>query len=409
MFQKALFAVLGLTFSVSCFLGQTNIKVKEGIWAAGLVLNDTTTLPFKLQVANSQKSLVFTIHNAEEQIQLTRFRAIGDSFQIDFPHFHSFLRFKRINKKKISGYWQNLNKGTNYRIPFCANYVKKPVKNDVSNLALSGKWKVVFDPRSGNPDLAQGVFNSSSEGLEGTFLTETGDFRFLSGRTDQQHFFLSCFDGSHAFYFSGDVSGEQISNGHFYSGKHYHTDWIAHKDDAFSLRDPDSITYLKENSAFRFSFKQTDGNTFDFPNKAFHDKVTIVQIMGTWCPNCLDEIMYFKDIYKKYHSQGLEIISIAYETPESFEKQVEIIELYKKRLNLNHLFLVGGQASKSKSSEDFSMLNEIISYPTVIFIDRGGDVVRIHTGFNGPGTGKVYQDYAEETERFIQKLLKDRP
>ena len=135
-------------------------------------------------------------------------------------------------------------------------------------------------------------------------------------------------------------------------------------------------------------------------------KITIIQIMGTWCPNCMDETRYYKELYTKYHAQGLEIISVGYEVGENFEDFSKKIKLLKERLDLNFTFLVGVSASKNLASEQFSMLNEVISFPTSIFIGKDGTVKRVHTGFNGPGTGSYYNEYVEKTNKLIEEMLK---
>ena len=144
---------------------------------------------------------------------------------------------------------------------------------------------------------------------------------------------------------------------------------------------------------------------FTFPNENYEGKVTIIQIMGTWCPNCLDETIYYKELYDNYHADGLEIISIAYETGETTEDYVQSVTRLRNKLSLNFTFLIGGSAKKSLASEHFSMLNKIISFPTSIFIGRDGQVKRVHTGFNGPGTGDYYKEYVRNTNSLIENLL----
>lgn len=404
MFIKTL--SLGFLFSFLAFFGSAQHlhKLKKGSWSAKLLLNEKTDLPFRLEISGSKSKPVFTVLNAEERIVLKNTPLESDSFQLDFPHFHSFLRFAIQSNKEIKGYWSNLNKGNNYKIPFSASFgAVKPAKT-ASLLDLTGRWKTTFSPDSDGEELAIGVFKSNLFNLTGTFLTETGDYRFLEGIASDSTFYLSCFDGSHAFFFSGLLTKGTIS-GSFYSGKHYQTKWKANRDELFELRNPDSITYLVKKENLNFKLKDLNGQDFIFPNEAYKNKVTVIQIMGTWCPNCLDETKYFKSLYEKYHESGLEIISVAYETPADFNEQVKKINLLKTRLNLDYQFLVGGQANKALSSEQFSMLNEIISYPTAIFVNRNGEVVKIHTGFSGPGTGEVYTTYAKETEVFIRDLL----
>ena len=120
----------------------------------------------------------------------------------------------------------------------------------------------------------------------------------------------------------------------------------------------------------------------------------------------MDETKYYKELFEKYHDQGLEIISIGYEAAPTFETQAEKIKRLKERHNLAFTFLVGGKANKSLASEHFKMLNEVISFPTSIYIGRDGLVKRIHTGFNGPGTGQYYIEYVEKTNALIEALLK---
>jgi hypothetical protein len=122
----------------------------------------------------------------------------------------------------------------------------------------------------------------------------------------------------------------------------------------------------------------------------------------------MDETMYFKELYDQYNSQGLEIISVGYEVGNHFEEHVEKINRLKNKYKLPFQFLVGGAANKGLASEHFKMLNRIISFPTAIFIGKDGTVRKVHTGFNGPGTGEYYTEYVKETEAFIQSLLEEK-
>ncbi len=398
---------LFLSFSTSTINGLfAQSKIQAGKWNGTLQLNKETVLPFKMEVEKQKKQLVFSIHNAEEKIVLTQLQYEGDSVKIDFPNFHSTLNFKVVNKKLLLGYWRNFNKGNQYKIPFKAIYGEIENTIPANYYDFSGRWKTTFDPKTEDESMAIGVFKSKDSKITGTFLTETGDYRFLEGKVNGKNFTISCFDGSHAFHFSGYLDSTETIQGKFYSGKHYSTSWIATNDSNFHLRNPDSLTFVVKKEPFAFKMKTLEGKDFAFPNSDFNNKVTIVQIMGTWCPNCMDETKFFKELYAKYHTQGLEIIAVGYETPNDFEGQVNKIKLLKERHHLDFQFLVGGSANKGLASEQFSMLNQIMSFPTAIVIGRDGEVKRVHTGFNGPGTGKLYDDYVQEMDLFIQELLK---
>jgi thiol-disulfide isomerase/thioredoxin len=398
-------------FLFSSFSQEKALPVlKKGQWTGKLQLNPSTTLPFEININGKKKGQQFIIINGEEQIVLEKGTFINDSIHYVFPAFNSELILHKKNRKKLVGYWINYNKGKSYTIPVAANYGFKkrfPVKSESTFPYVEGNWETTFDPKTADSSKALGIFHQKENRVQGTFLTETGDFRYLDGNVSKDSLFLSCFDGSHAYLITGKITGDSIY-GSFYSGKHWLGKWNARCNDAFQLSNPDSLTYIvDESKEFTFTLKDLSNNVFTFPNKQYKNKVTIIQIMGTWCPNCMDETKYFKEIYGKYHNSGLEIISVAYEVGNSFEDYVFKINRLKERYDLDYQFLIGGSANKGLASEQFSMLNQIISFPTAIFIDRNGQVRKVHTGFNGPGTGEYYTDYTKETELFLLELLKE--
>jgi thiol-disulfide isomerase/thioredoxin len=402
--------LLYLTLFTLPLLGQISneihkLPLKQGDWTAYLQLNEKDRLPFKLIVKKS----VLIIQNSEELIPLSAPRIHQDTFILDFPAFHSSLHFSVKDKKNIVGYWINYNKGSRYKVPFNARfgYTSRFEKTDCTPpINVDGQWKVKFDYLSEQPEMSIGIFQQANSCLSGTFLTETGDYRFLQGNQFGKDFSLSCFDGAHAFLFKAVYQNDTLF-GRFLSGNHWQGIWQGTKDEKFTLQNADSITRLQNTDLFTFSLNDIYGNKYLFPNENTKQKVVIIQIMGTWCPNCMDETKYYKELYSKYHHQGLEIIAIGYETGETFEDYSKKIKLLKERLNLDFTFLVGGPAKKSVASEQFSMLNEVISFPTSIFIGKDGTVKRVHTGFNGPGTGNFYTEYVEKTNRLIESLLQN--
>ena len=392
-----------------CAFGQTESqpKLSRGSWISELQLNDSTVLPFNLII---KKGGVFVIKNGEEEIHLERIKIKDDSVRVSFPYFNSELIFKVLNKKAIKGYWVNYNKGDNYKIPFSS---KKGNDSRFSfihranpSINVSGKWRVVFEPDKPTSYPAVGLFDQkdTKNSVSATFLTETGDYRFLEGNCTKDSLFLSCFDGSHAFLFHARLQNDSLI-GRFYSGNHWESQWTGKKDPDYQLTSPDELTYVVAKDALHFNLKTLDGDDFIFPSKEYKNKVVIIQIMGSWCPNCLDEVQYYKELYSKYHDQGLEIISVCYETGNNFDDYVANINRLKNKLDLEFTFLVGGAANKGLASEHFSMLNEVISFPTSIFIGKDAKVKRVHTGFNGPGTGDYYREYIKKTASLLESLL----
>lgn len=406
--MKFHFIVLFVFLFFSGFAQKENLqKLSRGAWISELQLNDSTVLPFNLVI---KRGLSFIIKNGEEEIYLERGTIKDDSVHIRFPYFNSELVFKILNKKTINGYWINYNKGNNYKIPFSSKKQNgsrfSSVQKTSPSINVNGKWRVVFKPNTPSPFPAVGLFRQkeNKNSVYGTFLTETGDYRFLEGNCTSDSLFLSCFDGSHAFLFHARFENDSLI-GRFYSGNHWESKWTGKKDPDYQLTSPDELTYVVASDVLHFKLKTLDGEDFIFPNKKYENKVTIIQIMGSWCPNCLDEVQYYKELYRKYHDQGLEIISICYETGNNFDDYVANIKRLKNTLELDFTFLVGGSANKGLASDHFNMLNEVISFPTSIFIGKDAKVKRVHTGFNGPGTGDYYREYIQKTNLLIESLL----
>lgn len=386
------------------------LNLKAGNWIAELQLNEKDVLPFNLLIEKKGSHHTFTVINADEQIKLNSPQIINDSIHLRFPFFNSELVFKITNTSTINGYWINYNKGNNYRIPFRstkmeANRFSHIPLSPSTNCNMNGKWQATFEPNTPSAYAAIGIFKQDNSKFIGTFLTETGDYRFLAGNVYKDSLYLSCFDGTHAFLFKGVCKNDSIF-GQFNSGSHWKSEWNAAKNENATLKNPEELTYIKnKEESLSFVLKDINGTEFSYPNPDFNNKVVIIQIMGTWCPNCLDETVYYKQLYEKYHDQGLEIITVAYENGSSFEDYVKNVQRLQSKLSLDFTFLIGGAANKGLASEHFSVLNEVISFPTSIFIGRDGKVKRVHTGFNGPGTGAYYTEYIEQTDKLLQNLL----
>ncbi|MEX1193342.1 MAG: TlpA disulfide reductase family protein [Brumimicrobium sp.] len=377
----------------------------KNYWSAFLQLNGDKQLPFLISI--NKDSTDFQIYNDEEVIKLTNKMIKGDSLIYEFDTYNNYLILK-IEEKTIQGYFVQPDRTNHKRIPLFAKKQgkNKPKEGFNTTSSVDGKWKVNFNAYKDDFYPAIGKFNQRKNGrITGTFMTETGDYRFLDGYLSGQNLTLSTFDGSHAFLFEAKVKGDSLK-GSFYSGSHWKTNWVAQKNDTFRLSDPNELTYLVKDT-FKFEFPTVDNDPYFYPNKDLQGKITIIQILGTWCPNCMDETNFYKDLYDKYHNQGLEIIGVAYEYPSVFEKQVERVNNYTKALEVPYSILIGGKASKSKAASDFNMLNDVSSFPTSIFINKKGEVVKIHTGFNGPGTGDVYDEYVKKTTDLIVKLINE--
>lgn len=383
-------------------------NIKNGNWRIEFHIKENKSLPINLIVKKQKKKYEFFFVNGNEEIQAKEYRFKGDSLFIKMPIFNSEFKLKINNKKELTGNWHNYAKGDDYKIPVTLKAKIKDRFNEgsQSTFDVGGKWRVKFNYNDSHPWDAVGIFNVLSDKIEGTFLTETGDYRFLEGNVIGNKMQVSCFDGSHAFLFEAEYNQDTLK-GTFYSGNHWSCNWYAVKDDNFALKNANDLTYIKDKETFSFKAIDSLGKEFVFPNTNYINKVTIIQIMGSWCPNCMDETAFYKELYKEYNSKGLEIISVGFEAGSTNEVRLQQLERLKKHFNINYPVLLGGKADKKVANEVFTSLNHVMSFPTSIFLDKNGDVRKIHTGFSGPGTGSYYTNYVEQTKMFIEELINE--
>lgn len=377
--------------------------LRSGIWRMEMALNKSV-LPFNFELSKDSMVIV----NGEERIVLTDIKYQGDSITISHPVFESEFFLKAESDSSIEGVWVNYYKGADYKIKVKAKYgdaFRFTNQNKTSSKAIDGKYEVTFSPQE-DPSKAIGVFKQNGKELNATFATETGDYRYLQGEIIKDSIFLSTFDGSHAFLFEAELVGDSIK-GVFWSGTHWEESWIGFKNELATLTHPDSLTFLKNDKSIEFSFVSSEGEEYSYPNQEVENHVVVLQIMGSWCPNCLDETYFLSKLNKEYEEDSLTILALAFERTRSEEQAMKNLKSIRSKTKANYPFLLAGYDKTTQATDVFPMLNHVMSYPTTIFIDKKGQVRKIHTGFYGPSTGEYYNNFVTETKAFIQLLLEE--
>lgn len=359
-------------------------------------------IPLRFEVDTALK---VTLLNGDERITINDVQLSGDSLTLKMPRYESEFIATISSDQKLTGLWYNLAK-EDYSIPFEANYLSSTDMRGEWTADESSRYEVTFSPGTENAYPAIGLFESSAQDVRGTFLTETGDYRYLEGARSGNQLTLSCFDGAHMFLFRGEMSGDSIVNGVFNSGKHYKEPWHAVLNPEVQLTHPDSLTYLLPgHETVEVNVMDLNGEITSISLDNYVDRVTIVQIFGTWCPNCYDENLFYKQLHDDYAAQGFQVIPIAFEASDDFTRNAAAVKAQFQEIGIPYACYLGPKRNKRATSEMFPMLNEIISYPTSIFIDKQGQVRKVHTGFYGPGTGEYYDEYVRETRAFVEELL----
>lgn len=388
-------------------------KLKPGTYRGVLVLDSINNieLPFNFEVNYQGKKPQLIIRNAEEKILVNEIKIKGDSVFIKMPIFDTEFRVKRVGDN-IEGVWINHYRKENNKIRFKAEFNNPnrfPFVPGKANPYFEGRWETTFSAGSKDSSKAIGVFHhlEQTDYVTGTFLTETGDYRYLEGMKKGNELYLSCFDGSHAFLFIAKLENEKL-NGTFYSGSHWKEKWTAVKNDSFKLREADQITFLKnKNDKLQFTFPNLQGKKVSLSDKKYENKPVIIQVMGSWCPNCMDESAYLSGVYTLFKDKGLEIVALAFEKTTDPVKAKKQLNRLKNRLDIQYDILITEMSGKEKASETLSALNGISAFPTTIFLNKKHEVVKVHTGFSGPATGRDYEVFKILTESLINQLIKE--
>lgn len=396
---------------------QQKSQLSTGQWRGELERADGNNIVFNFEVNKSAGRPIIYIRNATERLTVDDITILGDSVFIRLPFFDSEFSAAFVNNRQIKGVWIKRLADRNEAMPFVAvNGGEKTYRFSTRSIKpvadITGRWAVTFSvPGSERIVKAVGVFKQDGTLLTGSFLTPSGDYRYLEGVVDGDSLKLSGFDGGYAIYFTARIDDAQkISGGKYFSGTGaVPRTWEAGKDPEASLPDDLSATQLRPGISPKldFAFNDVNGKPVSIHDNRFKNKVVIVQLMGSWCPNCMDETTFLNEIYRKYKSKGVEIIGLAYERTEDFSRSRQSVQNFIKRLKVEYPVLITPVAVGDPESarKTLPQLERIAVFPTTVFADRKGEIQKIHAGFSGPGTGDEYEKQKEKYIAIIEALL----
>jgi thiol-disulfide isomerase/thioredoxin len=387
-------------------------ELKAGYWRATIERPDGQQIVFNFESKDSAGKSVIYVINAGERLLVDSIETRGDSVLIEMPFFESGFKAKLNADGNLQGIWIKKYGKIIQTLPFSAEFNVKQ-RFDVSSPAvanISGRWSTYFKGKDNKISTITGEFKQTGSHVTGTFLDPTGDYRFLEGVVSHDSLKLSGFDGGHAFLFTAKIDNkDQISAGKFYSGAKSTSDWYAKRNAHAPIPDGYGETNIKPGAGkLNFSFPDVDdGHLVSITDKAYQGKVVVIQILGSWCPNCMDETKFLSEFYQQDHRKGVEIIGLAYERTTDFASSQKALQPFKKRFNIRYPVLVTGVtvSDSLRAEKTLPQLKKIDAFPTTIFVDKKGNIRKVHSGFNGPATGEHYAETKKEFNEIIDRLL----
>ncbi len=403
--KNALFLMLIALGFASCNSAKNEeiTAINQGSWLGELALNDSTILSFVYTVTGTDTPQIVVLNGAEKIALKTTFYS-ADSIVLDFPVYQTRL-LATTGADVWTGYFEKLDSPEEYRVPFVGSFgfADRLPNTEPACCALPAKYKVAFmEGEKTTP--AIGEFTLKGNIVNGSFLTQSGDYRFLEGKLNGHNLTLFGFDGGYLQVFKAELKNDTL-RGVYYSGLTGFSTWMGAPNDTFALPNPDVVSELNPDvDSISFSYPGIDGQPVSYNPSAYKSKVVVLQITGSWCPNCKDQARFLQQLKTEFGSQQLEILGIAFERMGTLEASIAAAKKSKSDLKTDYRVGVAKYNRDQIAEEVFPFITKIRSYPTLIIIDKKGVVRKIYTGFAGPGTTQ-YSDVTNGLTQFINTLL----
>ncbi|WP_116807527.1 peroxiredoxin family protein [Steroidobacter cummioxidans] len=372
--------------------------------------------PFGLQISAENDRFVLYLENATERTRVDNVTIADGELTAVFPGYENSLQARMYRDRLEGNVTLIKDRSKEQVIPFRAQlqdksaaayrFYKQPLTD---NADLAGRWAMTLTS-DGKSSPAVALFEQQHDRITGTVMTPTGDHRFLEGQVHGDEAQLATFAGGLAYLYKVKVNPQGELEGEMWQGLASHSTVTARRDENATLEGQGPSTELKDaTSRFDFTFRDLDGNEVSLHDEKFRNKVVVVTLGGSWCPNCHDEAVFLVPFYEEYQSKGVEIVALMFERHGEFERAAQAVRGYRKDLGIKFTTLIAGVSDTDEASKALPTLTGIYGYPTTIVVDRAGTVRDIHVGFSGPATGRHYEEYVAEFRSLIDTLLAESP
>lgn len=400
MKQSILFIVL-LTSSL-CAEAQTRVKDVAGKWRGEFIIRQNLPVPFNFEI--TENGVVYLL-NADERFETGNIDIIKDSLFIFLDQFDNELAFRVENNKLHGELRKQDHTGTPLAVSAKKNVTYRFKENkNLPTKNINGSYDIEFVFESGRKEKSVAIFKQNGKKLTGTFLKESGDARYLEGITEGDKFYLSSFIGSSPGYYTGTINSDGTISGEQLGSRIRHTFKGKSNPDAALHNQYKKSATAERKLLQSFSLPDIEGNIVSLNDEKYNNKVLIIPITGTWCPNCIDEAAFLSPWYKKNKDRGVEIITIHYERQTDTAFYRKVMQRFRKRFDISYDQLFGG-ISNSDTVKTSLNLPEFSAFPTTLFIDKKRRIAKIHSGYSGPATGKFYDEFIKEFNEEVDKLL----
>ena len=421
-FRRTVFLATFLLFSFAITAtAQTKAPAAPvGVWH-GVILGRAGEVHFQVDVEQKGSGLQATLINGTDRQPFSSATFDNGLLTLRMDYYDGQLTARVVATDKMEGEWSRQTSKGLVHIPVSFDPHKTPSPTQAwTGPSLSGDWIFTWPEETGAEKTTLANFKQADKATADGNVAVTGIIEPVSGDTGLlhgivfsangiTHFHLSRFDGIHIMALDGDILADGTLKGE-QGGIKSLEPFTAERRKDKATADPnalaETLTKVKDpQQPFRFSGVDASGKTLDQSSPEFVGKPLIVDIFGTWCPNCHDEAPVLEKLYQKYRGQGLQIVGLAYEYTDDTPRNLKQIEIYRAKFGITFPLLLTGTTDEGQIAKTLPQLEGFGAFPTSIFIDRSGHVHAILAGFTGPSTGEKYQEVQQRMDQLAREIV----
>jgi len=406
--KTKLWAALLLAIAPAAWAQSTGAQSLAGLWDATITFNGQD-IPFRLQIAGQGSDLQGWLFNGEEKVVASGASFQNGSLVLNFDSYAAKLEAKLQDGALVGQYGPMLKK--TYPVK-AQRHQAVMFQGNASPPSINGLWEVAVKSSKGEQAWRLIVQQKSPGDVEAAILRVDGDTGALTGGFKDGHFVLSHFSGGRPalMILTPAADGTLAVDMTDLHGKSQLTATrpdVARAKGLSPPTDPDHHTTVKDAAEpFRFSAPDLSGKIVSNTDVRFQGKVVLVNVTGSWCPNCHDEAPFLAELYRKYRSQGLEVVALSFEEEDQLKDPTRL-RAFMKEYGIDYTVLLAG-TTEERDAKLTQPVN-LNSWPTTFFLGRDGRVRFVHAGFPGPASGDLYRQATHEFYAQVESLLAEKP
>lgn len=402
----------GSPLAVAEPLGVTDLS---GEWSATVQVG-AMQVPFRFGIATTPGGhAAGWFYNGSQQLRSARGSYTARHLQLEYPTYARRLEADVATDGSLSGTYLPTTPGSKSRpYPFHAVRMARTDLNLGERAPqIAGVWLVPVPAGKAGEQAWRFIVRQHGANVNAAVLRVDGDTGELTGSWRNGKLLLSHFDGARPSVIEVTAAADETlqlllrdSHGDDETLRAYRSEAAA-RQALPQAADPTRHTQMRDPSEpFRFSFPDLEGRTISNSDARFRNKVLVVEIGGSWCPNCHDEAPLLQSLYRIYHRRGLEVVTLSFEEQEQLVNPTRL-RAFVRDFGITYTVLIAG--TPDELHEKVPQAVHLDAYPTTFFIGRDGRVRSVHAGFAAPATGAFNAKLKADFTHQVQQLLRDTP